>query len=346
MPYADEEFNNDDPNLLFRLLLYGPEKVKKTWWACAAAEAGFNVILLDSDDGAHIIKQISPEARKRIFHLNIVDMIERPIACHFMARFMSGKKFIWNETEKTVCLTKSALKEGCKYIECDILKLTKNDILVNDSWTKLTRSLIWRWYQENNVDISSGDQAKQSDWPGYRWSGALAYYFLRQGLAVNSHWINIGHQTVYEKHKTVTIGGKKQDIIEWSRTQIQSTSGPNAMGVGGDFSDILRFKLTGDICKIITTAEEGFLGGARLIPPGTYKWQDLQFRKICEMNNIPLPIEAARQTALIQIDIEKVEEELAKENSNLSNGLITTKSKPAKGSFGDLLKKQKGKENG
>ena len=123
MPYANEKFDTNDPDILLRLLLYGPEKAKKTWLACAAAEAGFNVILLDADDGAHILKQLTPEGRKRIFHLNIVDKIERPVAAEFLARFMSGKKFIWNETDKVVCLTKKALKEGHSYVECDISNL-------------------------------------------------------------------------------------------------------------------------------------------------------------------------------------------------------------------------------
>lgn len=345
MPYADEKFDTDDPDVLLRLLLYGPEKSKKTWLACAAAEAGFNVILLDCDDGAHILKQLTHEARKRIFHLNIVDMITRPVASEFVARFLSGKEFIWDETDKTVCLTRKALKDDHKYVECNIANLTKHDILILDSWTKITNSLVWRWYYENNVDISSGEQAKKSDWPGYRWCGALASYFLRQMQAVTCHSIVIGHQTVYEKHKKVNIGGKEQDVIEWSRTQIKSTSGPHAMTVGTDFSDILRFYFSGDVVKITTKAEKDMLGGARLIPPGVHKWEDLQFGKICEMVGIPLPVDVPRQTALLPINVEEVKKELEKIGANSSSGLIKPQiGTKAKGSFGDLMNTAKGKK--
>lgn len=345
MPYANEKFDTDDPDVLLRLLLYGPEKSKKTWLACAAAEAGFNVILLDCDDGAHILKQLTHEARKRIFHLNIIDMIERPVAAEFLARFMSGKKFIWDETDKTVCLTKKALKDAHKYIECDISNLTKYDVLILDSWTKVTNSLVWRWYYENNVDISSGDHVRSSDWPGYRWCGALASYFLRQCQAVKSHSIVIGHQTVYEKHKKVNVGGKEQDTIEWSRTQIKSTSGPHALTVGTDFSDILRFYFVGDVVKITTVAEQDLLGGTRLIPPKKYNWKELQFSNICGMIGIPLPVDAPPQTALAPIDVEEVKKELEKTATNSSSGLIKPQTgTKAKGSFSDLMRKPKGEK--
>ena len=334
MPTIEEEFLFPEMNSLkLRLLLYGPEKCKKTWWACAAAEAGFNVILLDSDDGAHIIKRINPKAWKRIFHVNIVDGIERPIACEFMTRFLSGKQFIWDETSREVCLVKSAIKPDHKYIECDAAKLSMNDIVILDSWSAVTKSLVWRWYRENNVDISSGDHVRSSDWPGYRWSGTMASYFLRQGKAIPCHFIVIAHQTIYEKHKRVMVGNKERDVVEWSRLQIQSTSGPHAMTMGVEFSDILRFYFVGDNIKISTIAEDGILGGARLIAPGTYKWDDLQFADICEEAKIYIPEDAPEQQALLRVDNENIEDKL----DNSFGGLIQS-TEAEQSSFASLLK--------
>ena len=39
---------------LLRALVYGPPKSRKTWWVTKLAEAGFNVLLCDIEDGAAV----------------------------------------------------------------------------------------------------------------------------------------------------------------------------------------------------------------------------------------------------------------------------------------------------
>ena len=150
----------------------------------------------------------------------------------------------------------------------------------------------------------------------------MASYFLKQGKALPCHFIVIGHQTIYEKHKKVMINGREKDTIEWSRLQIQSTSGPHAMTVGTEFSDILRFYFVGDNVKISTTAEEGILGGSRLIPPGSYKWADLQFKDICEQAGIDIPKDSPEQQALFRIENDNIDDKIVDFFSQLLSGKI------------------------
>ena len=67
MGALDDTLNNDN---LARLLIYGPAKTRKTWFATKAAELGFNVILIDTDYGFHVTQNLTPEARRRIYHLD------------------------------------------------------------------------------------------------------------------------------------------------------------------------------------------------------------------------------------------------------------------------------------
>ena len=46
-----EAKSNEESGMLLRELFYGPPKTRKTWLAGTAAEAGFNVILIDFFDG-------------------------------------------------------------------------------------------------------------------------------------------------------------------------------------------------------------------------------------------------------------------------------------------------------
>lgn len=64
------ESTQQDYNWL-RIRVYGYAKLRKTWWAGTAAEAGFNVLHLSAERGGHgIFKHLSPAARKRIFVLD------------------------------------------------------------------------------------------------------------------------------------------------------------------------------------------------------------------------------------------------------------------------------------
>ena len=152
MPPANQKLKE---GVLLRELLYGPAKTKKTWWAARAAEAGFNVHLFDGDDGAHIINNIKPEVRERINVIDIRDTLNSQVMAIMMTHFLRASgPVVYDETaRKRVILEKSMKLDHGHYI-IDVNKLNKNDVFILDSWTAFAKSLKFKWYQENGVDVS------------------------------------------------------------------------------------------------------------------------------------------------------------------------------------------------
>jgi len=336
---------NETQNILVRALLYGAPGTKKTWWAGRAAEAGFNVILLDADDGWHIWKNIGDGFKHKLKVLDIVDTFDEPKACVFMTMFLKGDSFIWDENKKRQALTKNSIRPDHDYTFVDAKQLTPNDVLVIDSWTKLTESIGLRYAVENGIDLSD---ATKPQWEGYRWSGALASWMLQKLHALPCHVIVIGHEQNYEKRKEVTDErGRKQQIVEWAKTQVISTSGPHSQKLGVDFSELYYFyRQSASVVKIDTKGDKDRDGKSRLIEPGYYRWEELQFKDIVEKANLKRPNVEHKCTGFISfpagIEIEdhyfggknKIE------NRPLSSGNSAAESQqPKKSSLAGLMKR-------
>lgn len=274
MPQLDKRL--EDKDMLLRELVYGPAKSKKTWWVGKAAEAGYNVLLLDGDDGWHILTQIKPEARKRIQVMDLNDDLNKVNFSTFMARLLKTGTIVWDEEKK-----KSAkLNPNANCVSIDLNKMGKHDLLVVDSWTALIKSLMWQYAIENTIDLSEADK---SDWDFYGWGGRLALWMLDRLASLNCHLVVIAHATIYEKRSK---DGKK--VISQKR-QIISTSGPNAMQIPSKFSDVLYFYPKGSAFKIDTKGTDEADGGSRLVPPGVYNWDDLQFVDLIKAAGLDLP---------------------------------------------------------
>ena len=280
---------NQIKNQLLRELCYGPAKTKKTWWAMRAAEAGFNVIVLDGDDGSQIISQIDSQFRSKIQIVRISDSIDKPVMCHFIVKFLTGNPFMWDEDDKTILLLSTSAVKEHSYYGFDANKLTSNDVLVLDSWSALCWSFAWRWYKENNIKVEDAEQVKSELWPGYRWTGAMASWVITQLKALNCHVILIGHQSIYEKKKDELVGGKLRPVVKWSRIQVRSTSGPHGMTLADAFVDILYFQVNGTRFTIDTRVEKDRDGGCRFVAPGEYRWEELQFIDIIQDNGLAVP---------------------------------------------------------
>jgi len=273
---VNERMESDD-NLL-RVLIYGNPKTKKTWWAGAAAEHGFNILMLDGDDSWHILRNLSSEAQQRIQVINFKDERGRPIFAEALARLLKDGKLIWDEKEKKSA--KLSPNENCININLDVLDDTS--ILLVDSWTSLVTSLLLQYARENLIDLSVAEEGDDK-WGYYRWAGALASWMLVQLKGLNCHVIVTGHTDVYEKRS------KDQKRVEWTKRQIKSTSGPHAMQIGDKFSDILYFYKKGTAYKISASGNEDAEGGSRLVAPKENNWDDLQFIHLCKIIGAKIP---------------------------------------------------------
>ncbi len=286
MPTAADIHNHS-----LRLMLYGEEKTKKTWWACKAAEAGYNVLLLDTDDGYQITAQIQPEAQKRIHILPISDGIDATAAI-FTTLFLKGVPFNWDPSTRRLALPSLGRNKPEELWQIKPTALDKSWVVVLDSWTAVAVSLIKHWYNENKVDMAD---AKKHERPCYGYASMMANWMLSQLKSVSQYTnvIVIGHETVYEKYKTVVTNGKKVQELEWAKTIIKSTSNPHGKTLGADFTDILYFSQNNNNFFISTAKGNNQPGGCRSIAPGSYKWEELTFAALAKK---------ARMPALITID--------------------------------------------
>jgi hypothetical protein len=225
----DNRLNSGD--MLLRVLPYGPAKSKKTWWAGKAAEDNFNVLLIDGDDGWHILNHIAPEKQKRIQVINATDVLGRPVFAKFVTQLLKAGNFIWDEKAKAN--GKLSPNENCIHIP--LTTMGHGTVVILDSWTALVRSLQLQYAKENLIDLSVAEEEDGNKWGFYRWGGVIASWIVGQFTALGCHVIVIAHEDQYEK---LSKDGKK---VLSSRRQVKSTSGPHAMQLPSQFSDILYF---------------------------------------------------------------------------------------------------------
>lgn len=268
MPMGDQDTDWGRPT---RTFLYGPDKTKKTWWACRAAEDGYNVVLIDGDDGSSIIKQLSMEARKRILIVDVVNTAKHNAFARFTATFMKGEPFIWDEQAKVSLKPSHTLNKEHSHIYFDITKMTMNEVCIGDSWTALAQSLLLEWAKENSVDLTEVEkEGDQFALMGYQ--SRFLDYVLSKMKTFPSHFIWIGHETVYEKWEGK---GKDRKMVE-QRTQPFSSTGPHAKKIGAHFSNVLRFKKFSDVAfKIDAGGDASTMGGARQLAPKLYDWKEI-----------------------------------------------------------------------
>ena len=170
-----------------------------------------------------------------------------------------------------------------------------------------------QYAKENMIDMSVAEEGDDK-WGYYRWAGALSTWAMTQLCGLSCHVVVIAHTDVYEKRSK---DGKK---VEWSKRQIKSTSGPHAMQMPAKFSDILYFYQKGTAFKISTKGNEDADGGSRLIAPGDYNWDALQFKDIIKSAMLPLP---PKDNPLVDYSLA-----VAKSKVGTKSGLVTPVAKP------------------
>lgn len=264
---------------LVRALIYGKDKTKKTWWALKAAEAGYNVILLDGDDGSSIVMQIALEARKRILITNCVNTRTRAVFALFMASFMKpGNSFLWDEVGKNSVPLTTKRQPDKAYIRFEPDKLTSNDVIIIDSWTALAASTLIQFCMEQNIDLSTVDK-DDDQFAHLNFQARYLDHILNQIHALPCHVIVIGHEQEWEKMKGK---GKDRKVVATFIQPISST-GPQGQKLGKHFSEVLHFSKLSDIAyRIDTGGDEGKAGGSRILAPQKHKWEDVSPRILFE----------------------------------------------------------------
>lgn len=294
---------------IIRELIYGPAKSKKTWWAGNAAEAGFQVFILDANRGSAILSHLSEQARERVFLIDIADELTNFCAATFVTQFLKGQPFAWHEGRKSLTHLGDVGAIIVKPRE-----LNRNCVLVLDSWTDIVTSLTMHYYTKNNIDIATPEEIDKRNYFG--WTGTCATWMAAAFVALPCHVILIGHHTRYEKVRRLQEGNKIREIPVFERRQIVSTSGPNAGTIPGKFDEVMYFYRNGSSNMIEVEGDKDSDGGSRRIPPKTYRWEDLQFAHIAAAANVqPDP-------NLPLVEFSAITENTAAQTAKRDHGLI------------------------
>lgn len=270
---------------LISVLAYGPSQTKKTWWAGAAAEAGFNVIYIDGDGHLQTLRNLSPEAQSRIHVFSVVDGFKKPYMAEFTTRLLRTGKILWDDVEGRI--VKRPENDSHLHIGLDLTQLDANWVVVIDSWTALSWSLLLRFCLENNIDLSEAEEPENKRGM-YGYMGQILDWHVEKLTSIPCHLIVIGHADAYDKIRTEEKFGKKKEILLFSRTQIKSSSRPHAMKMPKNFDEVAQFFLQGNRVKIDTRPHEDADGGSRSNPM-LANWEDLQFIDIIKASGAALP---------------------------------------------------------
>lgn len=280
MPSAQQHLENDNS---LRILVYGPAKSKKTWWACRAAEFGFRVLLFDFEDGSGILSHLSIEAQKRIFILPFSDGITDTLASNSAVTILKEFSFYVNEQTRKVT---NSPQVGSYHI--DMRQFGRDTVVIFDSYTALVNSAAKRFAIDHNLNLSD---AEKTEWPGYGWSGRLLNWILHQMEAFPCPFILIGHETQNVIKKKV-LGGmeaQKKAPIELVRRQVFSSSNPHGLGICKNFTDVIYMYAEGRSFKVDTRGNKQADGGCQHIPPDLYDWELLNFESFADAANISPP---------------------------------------------------------
>lgn len=271
MPIATEPQNS-----LARIMIYGAPKTRKTWWAIGAATAGFNTILLDGDDGHHIVSQIPDEARQRIGILKLVDDFDNAHFYNFLVRLSRGKDFAINETTRKAVIANQPKqwKDEDPHVLVRPKHLTRNDVIIIDSWTALCSSMSRHYNKANQVvDID----AEKQEWDDYAWAKRFSSKLLSYLHALPCHVVVICHSHIYEKYEGQ---GRNRKLISQTEQPV-SYSGPQGAILAKEFSDILYTYMDHmKNNKISTRKLHDRAGGSRTFAPQEYKWEELDWQRL------------------------------------------------------------------
>lgn len=266
-----------------RVFIYGLGKMKKTWWACKAAEKGYKVLLIDADKGSGVLSNLSDEGKENVFVINAWDTLTENRACRIVITLLGNHQIWWDDEAERFFNSAPSKKPSIQHF--DLREPDPSRILVIDSWSAICNSLVKEYADRENIDLAEGER---TEWEGYAWEGRVATWMLNQIKTLNCHVIIIGHETTYEKYR-----GRQ---MVSSRRQPKSTSNPHGQTISDKFDEMYIFYRKGLTNYIDTDGNINKDAGSRTRPPNdAYKWSDFHFTDLLSSPESQLRPKAVKQ---------------------------------------------------
>jgi len=290
MPRATEM---NDSNKLIKLLLVGPSMVGKTHYALQAALAGFNLFYLDGDVAGRALSSQPDAIKKRVFYLDARDEFQEG---QYVPRFATLMKLLcfspvvyWNDSkQRTYSPATADLNDPIWAIR--LSRLGPKDVLVIDSLTSLSNSVMRERADEAGIDLTDIERAERSIYASARnqMSG-----FLTMIRAAKCHVILLAHVDEWEQRRKNPGQVKQQSkednmIIVGTRQVPMTVSKPFGAAIAKDFTDAgwLSINAMGDRIIDFTPSADREGGGALT---GKGKVSDMSWTHICKLAGVTLP---------------------------------------------------------
>jgi len=152
------------PALTKRVLIIGLSGTGKSTLAAQMAEEGYNLIWLNIENAADTLVKLSAEAKERIDLINIPDSASYPIAAQtLLTLFKNGRANICDLHGKDACPI-CAKTPGAIISPVDFSKMTEKDILVLDTGTQLSYSIMAYTMKDKSVET----KPERDDWGALR----------------------------------------------------------------------------------------------------------------------------------------------------------------------------------
>lgn len=234
---------------LIHAMILAEEKAGKTSWLLDAAEDGFNVLLLDGDVAQQRINDLSPEAKSRVFYMDVSDDLVggvNPRMIRTVADFFVSQVFLWNDTKQEIYSSRDEHdpETGACLDEVWEIRPARLDhtwVLGIDSWTTLQYSAKLDKAADAGIDLADVEKIERSIYAGV--GNRLTNIAITQ-QKTHCHTIVCGHPSQYEKRrsesgKSVREAMKENDqIVEWTKMVPTSSSNAHGFSIGKFFSDI------------------------------------------------------------------------------------------------------------
>lgn len=240
---------------LAKLLLIADGKLGKTYYAAMAAKAGFNVLYLDGDVGSatigKMIKEgtLSAEDASRIYLIDVRDTILGGVRdtrfVEFMNELCGSVVLKWNESENRI----AKRNDSGELWEIRPAKMTSNDLIVIDSWTGYTESVMLWCGRANGVDITTATLSEmRAVYGGGGLKSTEMLQFIRSmpcNVIVLAHPDEFSHMTKPEGRKAGAIN-EKDLTVDWTKMIPKTTSKPQGLQMAKYFSDVAWMELSPD----------------------------------------------------------------------------------------------------
>lgn len=152
------------PSATKRVLILGISGSGKSTLAAEMAEHGYNLIWINLENAADTLMKLSPAAQERINLINIPDSAAYPIAAQtLMTLFKQGAAKICDVHGKHNCPI-CAKDPNAVVTEVDFSKLTPKDIVVLDTGTQLSFSIMSYTMKDKTVET----KPERDDWGALR----------------------------------------------------------------------------------------------------------------------------------------------------------------------------------